>query len=834
MHVLLKKAMDYPLIIVCAGSGYGKTRAVHSFFSIYNAIAPWMQVSERDNIPLRIWESIAEMSLMVSREYSSSLKEIGFPKTDQAFSKFIDSMRKHVAPHPGKIIGIFDDFHLLHNPEILGFFERMVNSSPSNMPIMLITRCMPNVNLVGMTMRGKVFIIQEDMLCFTEDEISKYFSQLNLPVTNVDMRNIYDDTQGWAFAINLIGRSLAKKRKYERYALEAMKKNIFRLIEAEILQTLSEPLERFLMRIALLDRLSASLVKMLADDDKLISGMELLNAYIRYDFNMDTYMMHHMLRDYLRQKQEKILTDIERKETYEAAAKWCDENGYHMDAFYYYEKAANYDAIVQKVASLNVEIPHDMAKYIGDIFERVPEAVKFQNPLFPSMNLKLKINMGHFEEAHVLAQQYVNDYEARPESPERNKALSTIYGSWGAVRLHMSTATDVYDFDVYSKKMSEYFDKNPYRIIGTYKLTSAAWSFFVGTNRAGAMEEYVAVVSRATPYLMHVMKGFYAGMEDLLWGELYFYKRQFNDAEQYLKKSIIRAGEHDQYITQNRALVYLMIIAFTRGDYEGATAKLKEMEAMLNEKDYGIRYTIYDIACGFYHLLLEQPEQIPEWLKGDFSPFAHSSFLENYANRIRARYHYKTNQYSALLAYIENALKHPMILFCKIELLTLQALSLYQLKRRDEAIAAFTEAYLLAESNKIVTSFTEHAKDMRTLTLAAHKGAAIDGAVNGRTCRIPNKWLEEINRIASTYAKRKAKMIAECRMANNLDGGIKLTKREIEILKDMADGLSRTEIASNRNLSVNTIKMAVSIIYGKLGVSSLGEAIRTAVDKGII
>ena len=77
-------------------------------------------------------------------------------------------------------------------------------------------------------------------------------------------------------------------------------------------------------------------------------------------------------------------------------------------------------------------------------------------------------------------------------------------------------------------------------------------------------------------------------------------------------------------------------------------------------------------------------------------------------------------------------------------------------------------------------------------------------------------------------------MISEYKTVNNINGGIKLTKREVAILKDLSDGLSRSEIASNRNLSVNTIKMAVSIIYGKLNVSSLGEAIRAAIDNKII
>ena len=63
--------------------------------------------------------------------------------------------------------------------------------------------------------------------------------------------------------------------------------------------------------------------------------------------------------------------------------------------------------------------------------------------------------------------------------------------------------------------------------------------------------------------------------------------------------------------------------------------------------------------------------------------------------------------------------------------------TLYQLKKRNKAIAAFTEAYHLAESNKIIVSFTEHAKDMRTLTLAAQK----NDTAHEEKHRIPNKWL---------------------------------------------------------------------------------------------
>ena len=781
LNKLFTNAINCPLIIVCAGSGFGKTYAVHAFLEEYDAqitqikraetalnspveekhiYISWVQISERDNIPARFWEIYSNQVSLLWPEFGARLKEIGFPKSDEAFSKY-STIKLEVASLPGIHIRVFDDFHLLRNTDILRFFERSVTITPPNFKLIFISRTMPEINLIGVMKSENVFTIQEDALCFTEEEIVKYFNQINLSVMSADIKNIYDDTQGWAFAINLIAHSLVKKRKYERHALDAMKKNIFRFIETGIPQTISDQLWRFLLSISLIDHLAAGFIKVLAKKncdlfagksvDELIGEMELLNAYVRYDFIMDSYVIHHLFLDYLRQKQAQILTDDERKETYHIAGVWCEDNGYHIDALTYYEKSADYDAILKKITSLNVQMPQDMAGYALEIFERIPDEVKANNPLFPSMLLKLKINLGQFDEAQVIAEQYANDYEARIDTPERNRALSGIYTFWGLLRMKTSTYTDVYDFDIYYLKLSDYYSKNPFKLIGSYKtLTASAWASNVGTDRIGAMEEYIAAVSRMISFLSPALIGFYDGLDDLLRGELCFYRRQFNDAEQYLKQSITITRKHDQYVTQNKALVYMMHIYFSSGDLEGATRSLKEMETSSARHIESI--SLYDIACGFYHLALDHPEKIPEWLKGDFSPFSHSSFLENYANRIRARYHYQTHKYSALITFIENTEKYPAILFGKIEFKVLKAMSLYQLKKRSEAIAVFTEAYNLAESNKLITSFTEYAKDMRTLTLAVHKD---------KKCAIPKKWLEDINRISSIYAKRKVKMISE-------------------------------------------------------------------------
>jgi DNA-binding CsgD family transcriptional regulator len=57
-----------------------------------------------------------------------------------------------------------------------------------------------------------------------------------------------------------------------------------------------------------------------------------------------------------------------------------------------------------------------------------------------------------------------------------------------------------------------------------------------------------------------------------------------------------------------------------------------------------------------------------------------------------------------------------------------------------------------------------------------------------------------------------------------------LTAREAEVLRHLATGLSNAEIAHLLGLSPRTVNAHLTTIYGKLGVTTRGAAIRFALD----
>jgi LuxR family maltose regulon positive regulatory protein len=148
----------------------------------------------------------------------------------------------------------------------------------------------------------------------------------------------------------------------------------------------------------------------------------------------------------------------------------------------------------------------------------------------------------------------------------------------------------------------------------------------------------------------------------------------------------------------------------------------------------------------------------------------------------------------------------------------------YKIKEKEKAFATLLDAYEMAAPNNIVMPFIELGKDMRTLT----SSALLSGG------SIPRVWLENINRRAATYAKRRAYIISEYKQAHRIVEKIVLSPRELEILTDLYHGLSRAEIAANRSISRNTVKMVIQNIYIKVGAKNIADLIRIAIEQKLI
>ena len=826
LNRLLEEAVKCPAVTVYAGAGYGKTRAVADYLAQQDNPVVWEQLSDRDNVESRSWENLGHSFAQMNEQLGEVFKEFGFPDTEEKRKQFFHLYERSV---PGKLqyIVVVDDFHLVKNRAVIDFLEYGLYYPSSNRKsIIIISREPVALNLAGLQVRGLVAQIHEEDLNFTESELAEYMSQQGLSADPQTIHDIIQDTKGWAFAVNFIVQSLKKSPHYSGYVRNAMRKNFFQLMETEVFNKVSERLQRLMVCLSLVVHLSADLVASLAgEDESLLTELRQQSSYIRFDSYLDAYLIHHLFLDYLRAKQE-ILTGDEKRRTYQIAADWCNRNDFKTDALSYYEKIGDYGSIVSIFYDIPLQVPHSVALFAEQIFNRAPPDMFTKVLAFVGMHVRVVMCLGKWDEVTKLFEHYETELLRLPEDDKfRCFTLSGLYYAWGSLRQMMSTTDDRYDFHVYYTKMSECLTKTPALPNKLASYSIGPWFNLVGSARSGAPQEYIDALARSEKCVSLSYNGCMAGMNDLANGELKYYQGDIRAAESFIVKGLELARGSRQYELIHRALLYMIRIAVSQGDFAKAQQALKETEALLNETDYVACFFAYDITLGTYYNYTSQPERVPGWLKGQFESFTHPKFSENFANQVRLHYCYITENYASLLAYMEEQKRRVPVLYNRVELQAMEACALYRIKNNTGAFAALREAYETALPNAILMPLIWLGKDMQTLA---------SEALNDNDCTIPKPWLETVIRKSKSYARFNRQFVSEYKKTKDSDDDVILSFREIEVLRAMQTGLFRKEIAASLNLSISTVKLIINRIFEKLNARNIDDVRRIAVERKLI
>jgi LuxR family maltose regulon positive regulatory protein len=830
LHDLLKQSLQSPLITVVAGAGYGKTQTIYSFLQEIGAVKIWLQLSEQDNLSWRFWEKFAQAFSDHNPALAALFKELDFPQTERQFERYVSLSGKAMLPDT-RYVFVFDDFHLITDESVLKFVEKQLTAFFPKASAILISRTEPGINLISLLAKEMVVQINENDLCFREDEMSEYFSLLTITLPPQTVSDIYLYTGGWAFAISLVGLWLKNGSVQADYILVAMKLNISKLIETEIFSDMSEGLQKFLVKLSLIDHLSMDLLRDLAPDPTLIGEMEKISAFIRYDANTNMYWIHHLFLEYLKQKQN-LLSARERRETYEKAAQWLADNQNPLDAITYYEKAENYKGIAKNAYIIARMIPDRVSRFLLDLLDRIPEEAYRENAEFYIIKSKALQSLARFDEASRHTYDTIKRFETLPPSKLNHWVLSECYLNLGYIGIWTALHTNIRQLTYYFEQAHQHHLMSARLVKGP--IEHASVSSYV--NRVsypvekGYFKWSIDIFSEYIHYMSKIKNGLMHGMIDLAYAEMAYFKGDVKNAGKLAYQAIGKARSKEQFQIENRALFFLLRINLHTGNLTIIQEVFRQLDAQLTNKEFLGGYTMYDIITGWFFAHIGQTDKLSGWLKSDFEKSDLNSLLYGLEELVRAKYYLTEKKYAAILDSFENSdakFGLEAFLLGKLEVLVLKAVCRFRLKNPGEAFAALQEAYTVSQTEDFNMPFIEMGKDMRDL---------LDAAVKDPLCTLPAPWMEKIRESASTYAKKVSVIAREYQYASGGQPEIspKLTARETEILSDLACGLTRKEIAKTRYLSENTVKSDIKHIYHKLNAANRAEAVRVATALNLV
>jgi LuxR family maltose regulon positive regulatory protein len=853
IHRLLEKAMDSPVVTVIAGAGYGKTQAVYSFLQRHHFTTAWMQFSERDNIQERFWENFTATVSFIDKKTAQRLGEHGFPGTGRRFGHYLDIPREEVDPQAHYVF-VYDDFHLIQNEEVIRFMKQNITTHFPNIVSIIISRTASGLDIAALDSRQIHTGITEEDLRFTVEETAEYFRMQGLEVSHQTIAQVCRDTEGWAFATHLstlfLKRLSVPTMMMEGHALPGMRSNIFRLLETEVLAGLSPEMQKFLIKLTLIDFLPRDLLESLDLHKGLMAEIEKIGSFLRHDPYSDTYRVHHLFLEYLTRRQAE-LGEQEKQEVYHAAARWCINNDRRTDALNYYEKAGDYDSIIEILDKFPLIFPKHTAVHLKAMLDRAPEALYRENPMLETLCLKVFLSLGLFDECRLRLQKHIRRLEeSLPADPaprgteEICRALRDCYLYLGFVGLITSTDTGDYGYDGDFEQAARYSSRCTH--VSRPPASVVMLGSYICRVRDPEEEKtafYLAALERSVPFGVRAFGGCMYGMDDLARGEYAYFRGDMTNAENLVRRALGKARERDQYEVENRSLFYLLRIGIYRGDLQGVKDALASLEDQRKQEYYRNRLIHYDIIMGWFYTQTGEKEKLAPWLKNDFEESEINERGRGLEILVKAKYHLGEKKYPAALASLMDRRDvEGGLLFGRLETLALEAVCRYNARDLEGAAAVLQSACQLALSSGITVPFAE---------LGRHTRSLMDWALKESIPGVKAEWLADQRRDAAAYAKKLFSLAgvlkerAISREGHRTGQGHVsfqrypvsqpgLSRRELEVLSCLSRGLTRTEIAGMLSLSINTVKSVIRSIYNKLGAVNRSHAIQAAAEAGLL
>ncbi|HEX2937846.1 MAG TPA: LuxR family transcriptional regulator, partial [Ruminiclostridium sp.] len=367
----LESIFDFPLTVIEAPMGYGKTTAVREFLTVKGCTVMWISFFSTEDTVSFFWN---ELSKEIGRLYGMtgiSMKSLGFPADAPQMANILSILNN--IDYEENTVLVIDDFHFVKDTQIGSFLEQIVKEELGSLRIVVITRDTTNLNFVEIIAKGLCNIISQKLLKFSDEEIRDYCSAAGFIPSEDDLKKIGKYTGGWISLIYLTLLGL------EQGIPVGMNRAIGELVENVLYNSYDESIQRFLLRLSVMDSFTAEQALYVTQEsrtDELLKRLHRENAFITLDEAAGVYKIHNVLLDFLRMKR-----NAELKELYTRAGEWHLKRKERMTAYGYFCRAGETELIL---SLLNNEenVTMELAEFDGwlQMFETAPRELLFKYP----------------------------------------------------------------------------------------------------------------------------------------------------------------------------------------------------------------------------------------------------------------------------------------------------------------------------------------------------------------------------------------------------------------------------------------------------------------------
>jgi LuxR family maltose regulon positive regulatory protein len=877
------------LTLISAPAGFGKTTLVAEWIAGVGRPVAWLSLDDGDNDPVRFLAYLVAAVQTVAPKLGEEVVALLESQQPPPTEVILTALLNEIAAQPGPLVLVLDDYHVIEAQAVDQALNFLIEHLPPQLHVVITSREDPPLPLARYRARGQLTEVRAADLRFSAAEAAEFLSAvMGLALAAGDIAALETRTEGWIAGLQMAALSIQGQPDAHGFiqAFAGDHRYIVDYLAEEVLQRQPDPLRRFLLQTAILDRLNGSLCDAVtgqAGGSARLEALERGNVFVvPLDDRRQWYRYHHLFADvllaHLRAEQPDQIAGLHQR-----ASVWFERQGSTADAIRHALAAQDFE----RAASLVEPAVPDMLKSRQEAallgwLQALPDPVVRRRPVLSAGYASVLMSNGKFsgvEDRLRDAERWLEppagtrddlDAPAAPMVVVDEEAFRRLPGAVAVARAgHALARGDVEETVKYAQRALDLIPEDDHVRHGSAAalLGLAAWtngdleaahqSYAEGMaslHKAGhlsdvlgcsiavadirmaqgrlheARQTYERALEMANPPGAPALRGtgdMYVGL-----GELARERNDLPAATQYLLNSQA-LGEHKglpQYPYRWR--VAMARIRAAAGDLDGALSLLEEAER---------RYTgdfspnVRPVAAWIARLWVAQGRlgEALGWVRAQsLSTDDDLSYLREFQHLTLARVllaQYQRDRTDGALAEalrllerLQQAAEAGGRMGSVIESLMLQALGHQAHGDLVSALAPLERALKLAEPAGYVRLFVDEGQPMARLLR--------DAAASGRLPGFAGQLLGAIE-LESPPDRSDALHPASSARQPLIEP---LSQRELEVLRLFKADLSGPEIAEELVIALSTLRTHTKRIYSKLDVNNRRAAVTRATELGLL
>lgn len=254
---------------------------------------------------------------------------------------------------------VLDNLEVIKDEKIINNLEFLIRHLPSNVHLILSGREALGIGLSKNKASGEAFELTGKELSFTQEETISFFrNRVQINLSQEEYSKINRAFEGWAAGIVLLAMTI---KKTEALTVPHSTGNhlIYTYLMEEVISGLEDEIKNFLFKTAFLKRFCPELCDFLFQTDnagEIIAKLEKKNLFIVcVDEKEGWFRCQRVFRDFLQTLPQEN-TKISEPVLYQKASEWYEEKRYQKEAIHYAVKGRDFNKAVRLIEELSGEI----------------------------------------------------------------------------------------------------------------------------------------------------------------------------------------------------------------------------------------------------------------------------------------------------------------------------------------------------------------------------------------------------------------------------------------------------------------------------------------------